>query len=108
LDDFETDGNKRLAIDQGFRLWQDYVKFDNQNRASLALLNKLDTYLAVRVTAPAGALPAVGCQWAHLDAHRTWLLAVAVAPTAAVFIVNAMYIEWHETRIPNTQQPPTV
>lgn len=108
LDDFETDADKELAIDKGFRLWQDYQQFGHQNRASLALLRKLDTYLSIRVTAPSGATPAVGCAWAHLDDHRTWLLAVALAPAAAVSIVNSMYIDWHETRLPNTQPLPTV
>lgn len=108
LDDFETDAAKRLAIDRGFRLWRDYERISSQNRAALALLKKLDTHLAVPVTAPAGGVPPVGCAWAHLDAHRTWLLAVALTPVAAASIVNAMYIDWHQTRLPSTQPLPTV
>lgn len=108
LDDFETDGTKRLAIDRSFRLWSDYERISSQNRAALALLKKLDTHLAVPVIAPAGGRPPVGDAWTHLDDHRTWLLAVALAPVAAVSIVNSMYLDWDKTRLPNTQPLPTV
>lgn len=101
LDAFETDQGKRLALDHGFRLWSDYERFDGQNRAALALQRKLDTYLAVQVTAPAGSPPQVGQDWAHLDEHRTWLLAVALAPVAHVAIVNATHVDWEPTRLPS-------
>lgn len=108
LDDFEADAGKHLAIDIGYRLWADYEQFGGQNRASLVLLNKLDSCLAVPITAPAASLPAVGSAWAHLDAHRTWLLAVSLAQVALISIVNATHIEWESTRLPNTSPLPRV
>lgn len=108
LDEFEANTGKRLAIDKGYRLWTDYAGFGEQNRATLVLLSKLDTCLAVPVTAPAASPPVVGAAWAHLDPHRTWLLAVALTQTAAISIVNATHIEWESTRLPNTQPRPQI
>ena len=108
LDDFEADAGKCLAIDAGYRLWADYEQFGGQNRASLVLLKKLDSCLTVRITAPARSLPAVGSAWAHLDPHRTWLLAGSLAQVAVISIVNATHIEWEATRLPNTSPRPSI
>src|SRR6185295_16174398 len=102
LDNFESDNGKRLAIDRGYRLWNDYARFGEQNRCALILLSKLSTCLTVPVTAPAGSPPQMGAAWAHLDSHRAWLLGVALNAPAHVSIVNATHANWEASRLPRT------
>jgi hypothetical protein len=99
LDAFEASLD-RLALDEGFRLWQHYEGYDGQNRAALVLMQKLDLCLFVPVTAPAGALPVVDAGWTDLDEHRTLLLALCQRANARVDIVNTTHIGWHRSRMP--------
>jgi hypothetical protein len=111
LDAFEGDGTRPIVIDKGSRLWTDYDQLGGpQNRVALILLDKVSKghVLHVGVTAPAGSTPPVGAHWAHLDAHRTVLLAVTLNANHHVSLVNATHLDWHPSRLPAQQPHPTI
>lgn len=112
LDAFEADATRPIVIDKAMRLWTDYDRLGGeQNRVALILLNKLQTghVLTVGVTAPAATgTPPNGAHWAHLDAHRALLLAVALGANANVSLANATHLDWHQSRLPAGQPHPTI
>lgn len=111
LDAFEADDTKPFVIDKGARLWTDYDQLGGeQNRVAQILLDKLSKghVRQVGVTAPAGGKPPLGPHWAHLDSHRSVLLAVALNANAQVSLVNATHLDWHPSRLTAPQPHPTV
>lgn len=111
LDAFETDAKRPIVIDKGGRIWNDYDQLGGaQNRVTLILLDKFQKghLVHVGVPAPAGSVPLVGAHWAHLDPHRTVLLAVAQNAKAKVSLVNATHLDWHPSRLPAQPPHPTI
>jgi hypothetical protein len=111
LDAFEADATRPIVIDTAARLWTDYHQLGGgQNRAVLILLDKYQKghVISVGVPAPAGGTPPVGAHWAHLDTHRTVLLAVALNANAKVSLANATHLDWHPSHLPAQQRHPTI
>lgn len=111
LDAFRGDNTKSIAIDKAGVLWNDYDKLGGeQNLVALVLLEKVTKGHVqwVSVTAPANGTPKVGEHWDHLDAHRKWLLAVALNAKAKVSLANATHLDWHPSRLPEQQPHPKI
>lgn len=112
LDAFEADATRPIVIDKAMRLWTDYDRLGGeQNRVALVLLDKVQKghVLTVGVTAPAATgIPPNGAHWAHLDAHRAVLLAVALNANASVSLANATHLDWHPSRLPAGHPQPTI